>query len=136
MKKYRILTIITILITAITALAQNTSINDSTIIAIKVKEINIKKTSLQKQISIEDAKRGRNIEGVTPERQEILNDKQDSICLELRSQLIDIELELNEIVPDQTVGKIVNQFNILNQNQQQNSHSTNDIIPQKETNHK
>ena len=67
---------------------------DSTVTAIKVKELTIRRASLQKQIAVEDGKRNQHIDGITPEMQEAMNDRQDSICLELRSQLVDLDLEL------------------------------------------
>lgn len=66
----------------------------------KSKELNAKKEILVKLIETEDAKRNQSISGVTPETQEMLNDRQDSICLALRSQLLSIKLELEEIAAD------------------------------------
>lgn len=84
---------------AMPVLAQNNASNDSIARAVKVKELTIKKENLIKQIKIEDAKRDMSISGVTFETQEILNDRQDSICLDLRSQLVSIELEIKELKP-------------------------------------
>lgn len=94
---------------------------ENTIQAIKVKELNLRKENLQKQIRIEDRKRNLVVNGVTAETQEMLNDRQDSICLELRSQLVSVELELRELVPDKTAAVIAGQLNIMNQNHQQQS---------------
>ena len=66
----------------------------------KSMELNAKKEILVKLIETEDAKRNQSISGVTPETQEMLNDRQDSICLALRSQLLSIKLELEEIAAD------------------------------------
>lgn len=99
------------------ALAQNV-VNDSIVNAIKIKELTIRKESLQKQIKIEDAKRNQIVNGITPETQEMLNDKQDSICLDLRSQLVSVELELKELVPNRTIATIVNRLNNLQQDSQ------------------
>lgn len=113
-----------LLISAAAALAQNTQSTvptrntqenqqDSTLIALKIKELNTRKEALAKQIKAEDAKRNRAVQGVSPETQERIDDKQDSICLALRSQLVAINLELKELVPDRTTSSIVNYFNDL-----------------------
>lgn len=104
---------------AISAAAQNVSQNqsrqDSTLTAIKVEELQRKRVSLVERIKIEDAKRDQNTSGVAPETQELLNDRQDSVCLALRSQLVSVELELKELLPDKTSEAIVNQLNELMQ---------------------
>ena len=113
-----------LLISATAAFAENTQSTvpaqdiqdarqDSTLIALKIKELNARKEALAKQIKAEDAKRNRAVHGVSPETQEILDDKQDSICLALRSQLVAVNLELKELVPDRTTSSIVNYFNDL-----------------------
>lgn len=113
-----------LLISAAAALAQNTQSTvptrntqenqqDSTLIALKIKELNTRKEALAKQIKAEDAKRYRAVQGVSPETQERIDDKQDSICLALRSQLVAVNLELKELVPDRTTSSIVNYFNDL-----------------------
>ena len=86
---------------------------------VKIKDLTAKRDSLKKQITIEDAKRGKVINGVTPETLESLNEKQDSICLDLRSRLVSVELQLKECVPDTTAAILVNQLNRLNLNQQE-----------------
>ena len=78
--------------------------------SLRVRELNLRKAELQQQIKAEDAKRNRTISGVAPETQELLNDRQDSICLELRSQLVAVELELRERVPDQTASALAIQL--------------------------
>lgn len=113
-----------LLISAAAALAQNTQSTvptrntqenqqDSTLIALKIKELNTRKEALAKQIKAEDAKRNRAVQGVSPETQERIDDKQDSICLALRSQLVAVNIELKELVPDRTTSSIVNYFNDL-----------------------
>lgn len=120
----RLTTILGILLISMAALAQNSQSTvpaqdiqdvsqDSTLIALKIKELNARKEALAKQIKVEDAKRNRAVHGVSPETQEILDDKQDSICLALRSQLVAVNLELKELVPDRTTSSIVNYFNDL-----------------------
>lgn len=85
--------------------------------AVRIKELNLRKADLQKRIKDEDKKRNRTLSGVTSETQERLNEIQDSICLGLRSQLVSVELELKELVPDKTASVISSQLSIL-QNQQ------------------
>lgn len=120
----RLTTILGILLISMAALAQNSQSTvpaqdtqdvsqDSTLIAPKIKELNARKEALAKQIKAEDAKRKRAVHGVSPETQEILDDKQDYICLALRSQLVAVNLELKELVPDRTTSSIVNYFNDL-----------------------
>lgn len=124
MKSLRLYTLCAMALICASAYAQNDSQNkDDAVQAIKVKELNARKANLQKQIKIEDQKRNQTLNGVTAETQEILNEKQDSICLELRSQLVSVELELKELVPDETASVIANQLNIL-QNQQQSGGET------------
>ncbi len=84
---------------------------DSTLVALKIKELNTRKEAIAKLIKAEDAKRNRTVPGVSPETQERLDDRQDSICLALRSQLVAVNLELKELVPDRTAFSIVNYFN-------------------------
>lgn len=96
-----------------------TSANDSTINAIKIKELTLRRDNLKKQITVEDAKRNRQVVGVSIESLEVMNDRQDSICLDLRSQLVTVELELKGLIPDKLVATVANQLNQLNQNQPQ-----------------
>lgn len=98
-----------------------TAQNDSTVNAIKIKNLKNQKTALQKQIAVEDKKRNAVIEGVSPETLEKRNERQDSICLELRSELTGIELELKELGADGTTAQIAQQYNNLIHNSQQDS---------------
>lgn len=100
MKRIKILLLATIclLFTATKAEAQEAAAqNDSIVTAIKIKNLNKRKASLQKQIAAEDKKRNNVTEGATPETQERRRDRQDSICLQLRSNLVEVELELKEL---------------------------------------
>lgn len=76
--------------------ADDVVIGDSTLMVIKLKSLNVRKAELEKQIKIEDGKRNRTIAGVSPESAERMNIVQDSICLELRSQLVSVNLEIEE----------------------------------------
>lgn len=100
-----------------------TQAGDSIVDALKVRELNIRKQKLQQRIAVEDKKRNQVVDGVTPETLEQINDRQDSICLDLRSQLVAVELELEEVKPtkveEQTnMNPLLNQINALRQNQQ------------------
>lgn len=100
MKLYRLTFVVLLAVCSLTALAQKKHTpNDSVMNTVKVKLLTEKKINLKKQIAMEDVKRNKTIEGVTPEVQEALNDKQDSICLDLRSRLVAVELELKELLP-------------------------------------
>lgn len=108
-----------------------TSQNDSTVNAIKIKNLKNRKVALQKQIAVEDKKRNAVIEGVSPETLEKRNERQDSICLELRSELTVVELELKELGADNTTAQIAQQYNNLIHHNQQDSTQT--AIPNKPT---
>ena len=101
MKLCKIFMVALFVLMAMSGSAQR-SAADSTVTAIKVKELTIRRASLQKQIAVEDGKRNQRIDGITPEMQEAMNDRQDSICLELRSQLVDLDLELMIIAIEHT----------------------------------
>ena len=73
--------------------------NDSISTTLKLQALQGKRDSLQKKIKEEDSKRNQQIPGVSPERMEEMNDRQDSICLALRSELIDVLLEIKENNP-------------------------------------
>ena len=83
---------------------------------IKVRELNNRKENLKEQIMIEDAKRNQAQPGVAPETMELMNERQDSICLDLRSQLVSVELQLKELVPNGNIEDILQNYNALQQN--------------------
>lgn len=87
-------------ITAVAAQAQaQPSQADSIATARRVESLKRQRADLQEQIRIADAKRNQKIEGVSADRLEQINLDQDSVCLQLRSQLTDVELELFELSP-------------------------------------
>ncbi len=91
--------------------AQNkVAANDSTKNAKIIKELTLKKEALEKRIAIEDGKRNQSLNGVSEESMEMINDKQDSLCLQLRSDLVTVKLELEEVTPDNTVSTIVDKL--------------------------
>jgi len=117
-----VLTVIFMIATSLSVNAQKqSSRNDSTMNAIKIKNIKTRKALLMKQIVAEDKKRNAVIGGVTPETLEIRNKKQDSVCLQLRSVLVDVELELKELERRNMTSQIIQQVNTLRQNQNKDS---------------
>lgn len=135
MRHYKLFAIAFFLILSIPSFAQKT-VTDSTYQAIKVKELQMRKQAIEKQIKQEDAKRDQILTDVSAESQELINDKQDSICLDLRSQLVSVELELKELVPNKSVTTIINQLNILNQNNQNSNQSNSQNNPPLKTEQK
>lgn len=87
--------------------------NDSTMNAIKIKNLKNRKAALQRSIETEDKKRNAVIDGVLPKTLEKRNERQDSICLELRSELTSVELELKELGADNNTTQIAQQYNNL-----------------------
>ena len=98
---------------------------ESIIAAIKVKELTLRKEVLEKQIASEDSKRNQTIAGVSLQTQELLNDRQESVCLALRSQLVSLELELKEwqAIDPETESAIVEQLNNMKENGGQSSNN-------------
>ena len=110
------LTTVILAMSAGNAWAQQTV--DSVAVAIRVKTLESRRASLKAQIKEEDQKRKRVVEGITPEANERLNTVQDSICLELRSQLVSVELELGEVAPTSKQDVWTNLHNALKPSQQ------------------
>lgn len=69
---------------------------DTIKVQIKIKELKQTELALKKSIEAEDKKRNRTIEGVSEVSMNEMNERQDSICLDLRSQLVDIQLQIKE----------------------------------------
>lgn len=90
-----------------------TSKGNPVVESVRLKSLQAKRDSLQQAIRVEDAKRNAQINGVTPERQEELNNRQDSICLDLRSQLVEVTLEIKEMAPDVATPQFMQQYNQL-----------------------
>lgn len=70
---------------------------DTVKVQVKIKELKQTEVTLKKRIEIEDKKRNQNIEGVSEIRMNDINERQDSICLDLRSQLVDVQLQVKEL---------------------------------------
>ena len=70
---------------------------DGAVQGLKMKALLNKERVLKEKIKEEDGKRNAVYNEVSPETREALNDRQDSICLDLRSQLVDVQLEILEM---------------------------------------
>lgn len=88
---------------------QNVRTNNDTIQAIRLKALSTQEESLQKKIQEQDKKRNAAYNDVSTETMEKLNDQQDSICLDLRSQLVTIQLEIAEIKKE-NLKKVLNNW--------------------------
>lgn len=96
------------------AFAQSTPVrNDSIAANLKLNGLRSKRDKLQKEIKIQDAKRNIQTNGVTPETLEEMNDRQDSVCLALRSKLVDVILEIKENSVDIPSSVLIQQYNGL-----------------------
>lgn len=94
--------------------AQSTPVrNDSIATNLKLNGLRSKRDKLQKEIKIQDAKRNIQTNGVTPETLEEMNDRQDSVCLALRSELVDVILEIKENSVDIPSSELIQQYNGL-----------------------
>lgn len=91
----------------------NTSRSDSIAVAVRLKSLLSKKDIIEKEIKNEDAKRNSQISGVSPETLEMMNNRQDSICLALRSELVDVTLEIKELSPGVVSPQLLQQYNNL-----------------------
>ena len=87
--------------------------NDSIATALRLNTLQNKKEVLQKEIKNQDSKRNRQIAGVSAETLEEMNNKQDSLCLALRSDLVDVILEIKELSPNVASPNLINQYNNL-----------------------
>lgn len=92
-------------------IAQTSAKNDTIATTLRLKTLHDKKESLQKEIQIQDSRRNKQIPGVAAETLEEMNDKQDSLCLELRSQLVDVTLEIKELSPGVVSPRLIDQYN-------------------------
>ena len=92
---------------------------DSITTAIRLNTLNKQRQDLQDSIQVADAARNASIDGVSPERMEQINDQQDSLCLALRSRLVSVELEIEEITPDRVPSQLLQQYGDMLQNSQQ-----------------
>lgn len=70
---------------------------DTVKVLVKIKELKRTEIVLQKRIEAEDKKRNQTIEGVSEISMNEMNERQDSICLDLRSQLVGVQLQVKEL---------------------------------------
>lgn len=87
--------------------------NDSIATTLRLKGLRDKREKLQNEIKVQDANRNKQMAGVTPETLEEMNDRQDSICLALRSELVDVMLEIKELSPEVTSPALLQQYGNL-----------------------
>lgn len=87
--------------------------NDSIATAIRLNSLQNKRESLQREIKAQDAKRDKQIAGVSAATIEEMNDHQDSLCLSLRSELVDVILEIKELSPMVDSPQLINHLNNL-----------------------
>lgn len=92
--------------------------SDSVATVVRIKSLKEKARILKEQISAADSKRNAHIDGVSAANLELINDRQDSICLDLRSQLVAVELELQELTPSITPQAAQQIATIVQQQQQ------------------
>lgn len=69
---------------------------DSIAIQLRLDQLEKSKVNLAKRIKGEDQKRNQMVPGISLENMEIINLQQDSLCLALRSEMTDINLEISE----------------------------------------
>lgn len=93
--------------------ARNASDAGKKAVAIKLNTLHGKKEALMREIKLQDAKRNRQIPDVAPEAMEEINDRQDSLCLALRSELVDVTLEIKELTTDVASPGLTEQYNNL-----------------------
>lgn len=118
----------------------STSRSDSIATAVKLNSLQSKKYKLENEIKIADGKRNSQIAGVSPETLEAINNRQDSICLALRSELVDVILEIKELSSDVATPQLLQQYNNLvnkkDENpakKEENSQSTTPSTPAKKS---
>lgn len=98
--------------------------NDSIATTLRLNGLQTKRDKLLNEIKTADAKRNKQMTGVAPETLEAMNDRQDSICLALRSELVDVILEIKEISPEVTSPVLLQQYNnLVGKPEQSNSNS-------------
>lgn len=95
MKRYIIPAITMLMAFSTASFAQNQA--DTLRTRARIAELTIKRDQLKQRIAAEDKKRGSQIADVAPEQMELINLRQDSLCLALRSQMTEVELEIKEM---------------------------------------
>lgn len=73
-----------------------TTAADTTATALRIKALNHRKMQLQAQLVTENKKRNQKQQGVAYETMENINERQDSLCLAIRSEIVSVVLEIEE----------------------------------------
>jgi uncharacterized small protein (DUF1192 family) len=89
---------------------QSQSAMDSIAVSLRVKTLEGRKADLTQKIAEAEAQRNIQVAGASAATLEALNDRQDSLCLALRSQLVNVELELGELKPDAASASALQQL--------------------------
>ena len=121
MRTGKVIIFVCLLLLSVTAFSQNDNaviVNDTLTNDMRVEELKTQKNILMDQIKIEDAKRNMFADSLSFEQMEMINNRQDSICLDLRSKLTYINLELRELEMDNATSIILDKMNLINQNNQ------------------
>lgn len=88
---------------------------DSAAMTIKLHALEERKAELMRKVAAEDARRNAQIPGASTHSLEAMNNRQDSLCLALRSQLVDVNLEIGELRPSEvsssTLQQVMNNTN-------------------------
>ena len=81
------------------AMAQSTPTpaNDSTAISQRQQTLEVKKAFLEKELKQAESDNSHLQYGVSPDRMDMMQRANDSVCLELKSQLLTVNIELEEI---------------------------------------
>ena len=95
MKRHINITVILLLTFCTASYAQNQT--DTLRTRARIAELTVQRNQLKQRIATEDKKRNIQIADVAPEKMEIINLRQDSLCLTLRSQMTEVELEIKEL---------------------------------------
>lgn len=106
------------------AWAQEKTRADSLVNVIRLQTLKQRQLDLKKKIGAEDKKRNRAMEGVSAESLEGMNLVQDSVCLELRSELVSVELQIKELVPNAIPAQLIRHYNNLRHAQPQSPGET------------
>lgn len=121
MRTGKVIIFVCLLLLSVTAFSQNDNaviVNDTLTNDMRIEELKTQKNILMDQIKIEDAKRNMFADSLSFEQMEMINNRQDSICLDLRSKLTYINLELRELEMDNATSIILDKMNLINQNNQ------------------
>ena len=102
MKRYISLIAAFIVMSAATSSAQ--TLGDTLRTQTRLADLTLQRNQLRQHITVEDKNRNRQLPGVAPEQMELINLRQDSLCLELRSRLTEVELELAELTATSLPG--------------------------------